>query len=316
MALRAYIIRRLLLFIPALVGVSLVVFAMISVIPGDIVLAKYGAEANATEIAELRRIMGMDKPPHERYVTWLLGAAHGDFGTSMWTRTSVSGEILKALPVSLELTILATVISILIAIPTGFISAVRQNTWMDYSSRLTGIIGLAVPHFWLGTLLLFYPSVLFGWTPPVEYVPFFDNPLTNLEQFLMPSFAMGVYFAAITMRMTRSCMLEVLRQDYIRTAWAKGLREATVLSRHAFKNASIPVITLIGFEFGRVLAGTIVIETIFTLPGLGRLTLDAIGWRDFTQLQGNLLTIATIFLAINLLIDLLYGVLDPRIRYQ
>lgn len=314
--MRTYIIRRLLLFIPALIGVSLVVFAMISVIPGDIVLAKYGAEAKPEEIAELRRLMGMDKPPHERYIVWLLGAARGDLGISMWTRTPVMGEILKALPVSLELTILATLLSIIIAIPTGFISAVRQNTWMDYSSRLTGIIGLAIPHFWLGTLLLFYPSVLFGWTPPVEYVPFFNDPLRNLEQFLMPAFAMGVYYTAITMRMTRSCMLEVLRQDYIRTAWAKGLREATVLTRHAFKNASIPVVTLVGFEFGRVLCGTIVIETIFTLPGLGRLTLDAIGWRDFTQLQGNLLTIATIFLTVNLVVDLLYGVLDPRIRYQ
>ncbi|MFH1486977.1 MAG: ABC transporter permease, partial [Chloroflexota bacterium] len=268
------------------------------------------------DIRVLQKLMGLDKPHHERYLFWLLGAVQGDLGISMWTRTPVMEEIWKALPVSLELTILSTVLSVIIAIPAGFISAVRQNTWMDYGSRLASIWGLAIPHFWLATLLLFYPSVMFGYNPPVVYIPFFDDPLHNLEQFALPAFSMGVYYTAIVMRMTRSCMLEVLRQDYIRTAWSKGLREGTILIRHAFKNASIPVITLVGFEFGRVLAGTIVIETVFTLPGLGRLTFDAIGWRDYTQLSGNLLTIAAIFLIVNLLVDLLYGVLDPRIRYQ
>lgn len=311
-----YILRRLVLFIPAILGISLLVFLMIWVIPGDVVDAKFGDEMKREDLLAFKEKLGLARPIHEQYLRWLWGALRGDFGMSFWKETPVLEEIALAAPITVELALLGTAVSLLVAIPAGILAAIRQDTWMDHASRVVAIAGLAIPSFWLGTLLLFGPSVLFTWTPPAVYRPLWEDPWSNLQQFAFPALALGFYFAALTMRMTRSCVLEVLRQDYVRTAWAKGLAEFTVTMRHVLKNASIPVLTLVGFEFGHLLAGSVIIETIFTLPGVGRLVLDSIRQRDFVLLQGAMVIIAGVFLTTNLFVDLLYAYLDPRIRYR
>jgi len=228
----------------------------------------------------------------------------------------VRNQLFKRIPVSAELAALAIVLALVIAIPVGVISAIRQDTFLDYIGRLVAISGLSLPDFWLGTVMLMMLSLWFRWLPPIGYVPFFTNPLANLQQFVFPALILGFRLSATSMRMTRSTMLEVLRQDYIRTAWSKGLRERVVIYRHALKNAMIPVITIIGTQFSVLLGGTVIMETIFVLPGVGRLTLDSIFNRDYTQLQGNVLFLAMVMVTANLVVDLSYAWFDPRIRYQ
>lgn len=332
--MRQYIIRRILVFIPTILALSLLIFALIRVVPGDaalIMLAESGSAAGLPgqgqvgfggqkvsneQLDALRAHLGLDRPLHEQYVAWVWGATRLDLGISPWSGKPVTYEIQRRIPVSAELGVLAMLVGLSIAIPVGVISAARQDTWMDYAGRAVSIGGLSVPGFWIGTLLIVFPSIWFGWLPPIRFVPLLEDPLGNLQQFAFPALALGAGLSASVMRMTRSQMLEVLRQDYVRTARAKGLRERVVIYRHALKNAMIPVITIMSIQFGHLLGGTVIMETIFNLPGVGRLTLDAVISRDYLQLQGNVLFLGTVFAVVNLTVDLLYAWLDPRIRYN
>lgn len=316
--MRTYIIRRLLLMIPTLLVVSLVIFSIVRLFPGDVVtllLAETPSMVGRTaEI--LRHQLGLDRPYHEAYLLWLWDIFHGNLGESLWTGRSVAGELVNRIPVSLELALLTALTTTLVAIPFGVLAALRQDTWMDYGTRFLTIGGLSVPDFWAGTILIMLPALWFRYMPPLTFTPLFDDPLRNLQQILVPAVALGIRLAAINTRLMRTAMLEVLRQDYIRTAWAKGLRERTIALRHGVKNALIPVMTYIGSQMGHLIGGTVIIETIFGLPGVGRSTIDAVQHRDYTQLQANVLFMAVTFLVINLVVDILYSYLDPRIRYQ
>ncbi len=286
-------------------------------LPGDAVIVLLGEELTTREqIEAVRTKLGLDKPIHTQYFVWVKDILRGNLGRSLQTDEPVLGRIMERLPVSLEIALLAMATAIMIAIPVGVISAIRQDTTLDYSLRLVSITGLSTPSFWLGTILLVLPSIFFQWVPPLGFVNFFEDPLGNLQQVVFPVMVLGFTLSAGVMRLTRSALLEVLRQDYIRTAWSKGLREFSVISRHALKNALIPVVTLWGVQIGRLLGGTVILETIFSLPGIGRLTLEAITNRDYTQVQANVLFFALIFFTSNLIVDITYGWLDPRIKYQ
>jgi len=298
-------------------GVSVIVFLLMRLLPGDAVIVLLGEELTTREqIEAVRTKLGLDKPIHTQYFVWVKDILRGNLGRSLQTDEPVLGRIMERLPVSLEIALLAMATAIMIAIPVGVISAIRQDTTLDYSLRLVSITGLSTPSFWLGTILLVLPSIFFQWVPPLGFVNFFEDPLGNLQQVVFPVMVLGFTLSAGVMRLTRSALLEVLRQDYIRTAWSKGLREFSVISRHALKNALIPVVTLWGVQIGRLLGGTVILETIFSLPGIGRLTLEAITNRDYTQVQANVLFFALIFFTSNLIVDITYGWLDPRIKYQ
>lgn len=313
-----YVARRLLLSIPVLWGVSLIVFIAIRLVPGDVLLAKMQGEfsSNPEQIARMRAELGLDVPAHVQYLVWLGGVLHGNLGTSMNTFRPVSSEILNRLPITAELAALALIFGLLIAIPVGVASAVYQNTWIDYAGRMAAMLALSVPSFVIATCLILFPSLWWDYFPPLGLAQLTEDPLQNLQQVLPAAAALGAILAGQLMRMTRSAALEVLRSDYVRTARAKGLPEATVLWRHVLKEALVPVVTVAGSDFGRLLGGTVVIEAIFAFPGIGLLTLTAIQLRDYTQLQGNVLFIAAVVVLFNLVVDLLYGVLDPRIRYS
>jgi peptide/nickel transport system permease protein len=313
-----YVARRLVLTIPVLVGVSLLVFSMVRLIPGDIVDLLIGPElyVGADYRAELRAKYGLDQPIYVQYVRWVGEIVRGNFGASLRNNEPVIGTILRRLPITVELALLSVALSAIVAIPLGVVSAVRRNSTTDFVARLLAMVGLSVPNFWLAAMLLLISSVLFRWQPSLRLVPLWEDPLTNLSQLLMPTVSLSLALMAIVMRMTRSSMLEVLRQDYIQTARAKGLLPRVILVRHALKNAFIPVITILGVQLGALLGGTVLIEVIFGLPGIGRLLIDAINTRDYPMLQGTVLFIAVAFVMVNLLVDLLYAYLDPRIRYS
>ncbi|MBI2886512.1 MAG: ABC transporter permease [Chloroflexi bacterium] len=315
--MREYIIRRVLLMFPTLFGVTLAVFILMHLAPGDVVMAKLSEDYVTQEhIDRMRAELGLDKPLYEQYLFWVTNVLRGDLGTSLWSATPVRDELARRIPVSAELAILSMAVSIAIALPLGVLSAIRQDTVADYVGRFLSISALSAPNFWLGTLILVLPAIWFGWAPPVRYVPLTQDPWMNLQQVLPAALALGAHSSAVVMRMSRSTLLEVLRQDYVRTAWAKGLSERVVVVRHALKNALIPVITIWGSQLSHLLGGTVVMETIFSLPGVGLATFQAIERRDFVQLQGNVLFIAGVFVVMNLLVDLTYSWLDPRIRYR
>ena len=323
--MRDYIIRRILLMIPTMFVVTIVVFLMIRFIPGSIVeLMMFqmggGGESQSEETISpeaIREWLGLDKPMHVQYVVWMEGIfTRGDFGTSLWSRKPVLPEILDRLPVTFELGFFAFIISQLIAIPVGVISAIRQDSWMDYAGRSFAIISLATPAFWLGTMIVIFPSIWWGWSPEVELILFSEDPMGNLVQFLIPAALLGMAMSAATMRMLRTTMLDVLRHDYIRTAWAKGLRERVVIGRHVLKNAMIPVITMVAGQLFIMIGGTVIMEQIFNLPGMGRLFLDAIFRRDYPYVSGINLILASIGLVLILVTDMSYALLDPRIRYR
>ena len=270
---------------------------------------------SAKDLALIRHQLGLDRPYYEQYLTWMAGLLRGDMGNSLWTGNPVRDELFRRVPVTLELALLGLPLAILIAIPIGIISATRQDTVSDYVGRLFAIAGLSLPDFWLATLVVVFLAIWFHWLPPRGYISPLESPWDNFQQFFLPAMILGFRLSAVTMRMTRSTMLEVLRQDYIRTAWSKGLRERVVIYRHAVKNAMIPVITLLGRQFSVLLGGTVIIETVFGIPGVGSLTLDAINQRDYTQVQGNVMFLAAIMVLMNLLVDISYGWFDPRIRY-
>ncbi|MCL5075981.1 MAG: ABC transporter permease [Chloroflexi bacterium] len=312
-----YISQRLILLLPVLLGVSIVIFLSISLIPGDVVQVLLGAQAEASpeQLEQMRRLFGLDRPLYVQYFGWLSDALRGNLGNSLRTGRAILPDILSRFGVTAELTLVATLISLIIALPLGILSALRQDTILDFLFRILGLIGLSVPNFWLATMLILLTSLYFGWLPPLEFTPFFVAPLTNLKIIFLPALTLGAGMAAAVMRMTRSSFLEVLRQEYIQTARAKGLRERLILFRHALKNAAIPIITIIGLQIGMLLGGAVIIEEIFSLPGLGRFLLDSIYQRDYPLVQGCTLFIAFVFVLVNLFVDVLYSFLDPRIRY-
>ena len=318
--MRAYIIRRLLLIVPTLLILSVLVFLSVRFLPGDVIdaiLSQQDFITGEVDREALERMLGLDVPVHVQYGRWIGGILrHGSLGHSLiGSRGAVEEKIIDRLPVSIELGVLAILIGLAIALPVGIYSAMRQDTAADYVGRSVAILGLATPNFWLATMVVLYPSLWWAWSPPMAWVPFSADPLGNLGVLILPSAILGTALAAATMRMTRTMMLEVLRQDYIRTAWAKGLRERVVVLRHAVKNALIPVVTLIGLQLPILIGGSVIMENIFSLPGLGRLMLTALEDRDYPVVSGVNLVFATAVVLFNLLIDLLYTWLDPRVRY-
>jgi len=312
-----YIARRLLLAVPVLVGVSLLVFFMARVLPGDVFTAQSGtAGLTAQQRVKLRHDAGLDRPIAVQYLDWAGHAALLDFGNSLWNQRSVNRELRRAVPVTLELTVLGTLIGLLIAVPLGVLSAATRGSPVDYLARLFGVLGLSIPSYVLGTLAITYLAVWFHWTPPAGGIAFFSDPWRNLQQFLIPSAILGAGFSAAVVRMTRSSVLGALHEDYVRTAWAKGLRARLVLLRHVLRNALIPVLTLSGAQVGYLLGGTVIVESIFTLSGVGSMAFDAITNRDYFVLQAVTLLAAAAFTLVNLLVDISYVWLDPRIRLQ
>ena len=319
--MKAYIIRRLLLIIPTLFILSILVFLSVRFIPGDVInvmeIRMEGLVGGGIDRESVRRVLGLDMPVYVQYGRWLGGIfLHGTLGESLFGGYAIEERILDRLPVTIELGLLAVVIGLLIALPVGIYSAIRQGTAPDYLGRSFAIIGLATPNFWLALMVMIYPAIWWGWSPPMELVSFTGDPLGNLSMFIIPSLILGTASAAATMRMTRTMMLEVLRQDYIRTAWSKGLKERVVIVRHAVKNALIPVVTLIGMQLPILVGGSVIMENIFNLPGLGRLMLDALNARDYPVVSGINLFFATAVMGINLIIDLIYPYLDPSVRYE
>jgi peptide/nickel transport system permease protein len=309
--------RRFLLMIPTIIGISIIIFLMVRLMPGDIVDVLLGGDAVATEEQkqQTREQLGLTGSYPEQYVRWASGVVTGDFGDSYRNAEPVADILGRAVPITLELMIMALLIATVIGVPLGVISAVRRDSVSDYASRVGGLVGISIPSFWLATLLLLFTSRVFGWVPPITYVPFFDDPLTNLSQFILPAISISVFTLAIVMRMVRATMLEVLSQDYVRTARAKGARHRVVVYRHALRNALIPVVTIVGFEIGILMGGAAIVEIIFGLPGVGYVLLQSIFNRDYPVVQGATLLIAVIFVVANTVVDIVYGWLDPRISH-
>ena len=318
--MRAYIVRRRLLVIPTLIIISVIVFLLVRFIPGDVIdaMAKDMVFTEGTIDREaLEHTLGLDVPVYVQYGRWLGDIVlHGSLGESLISRFTVKEKIIGRLPVTIQLGAMAILIGLVIALPVGIYSAIRQDTAADYLGRSVAIIGLATPNFWIALMVLLYPAIWWGWSPPMRLITFTEDPLGNLGVFIIPSLILGTASAAATMRMTRTMMLEVLRQDYIRTAWSKGLRERTVVIRHASKNALIPVVSLIGLQLPILVGGAVIMENIFNLPGLGRLMVTALEDRDYPVVSGLNLVFATMVVGGNLMIDLIYPYLDPRVRYS
>lgn len=316
--MQTYVIRRLALMVPVLFGVSIIIFGILRGIPGDAIDVQLANSGNLSESerAEARASLGLDKPIWRQYLIWIGGVLRGDFGESFQSRVPVTTDLKNRIPVTTELALLTLLVATAVGIPIGILSAARSDSWLDYVARSTSVAALSMPTFWIGIMLLFFLSRWFGYFPPYgERYSLLQEPSKNLQSMMLPAITLGLPLGAIAMRLTRSQMLEVLRQDYIRTAWAKGLRERAVIARHALKNAMIPVVTVLGNQLGFLLGGTVVTEQLFSLPGVGRMTRDAIFQRDYPLIQANVLLLAVVFLLINLMVDLVYARLDPRIRY-
>jgi peptide/nickel transport system permease protein len=314
-----YLLKRFLLMLPTLFGVALVTFLLIRVIPGDVVELRYSGDRGSVsqDILDRERArIGLDKPVWQQFLTWILGVVRLDFGTSMWTGAPIWEEIKLRFTLSLQLAVMATIVAVVLAIPLGVLAALKQDTWIDYAVRIFSIAGLAMPSFWLGIVLILAMLVLFKWLPPMVYTPFWVNPVQNLAQLIWPALAVGYRYSAVATRMTRSAMLEVLREDYIRTARAKGLMQKLILSRHALKNAMLPVLTVVALEFAFLIGGLVVTEQVFNLNGIGLLFVQAVAHRDYTLLQALIMLVAGSFIIVNFLMDVAYAWLDPRIRYR
>jgi len=327
--MRAYIIRRLLVTIPSVILTSLLIFFMVRILPGNIItamMAAGGEEYTKAAEIEIMSRLGLDAPVLTQYGRWIgvvpqmdgsvSGIFQGDLGISWWRMVPVFDLLGKAWPVTLELGIMGLIIGQLIALPIGIYSAIRQDTWGDYAGRSFAILCISAPGFWLGTMIVVFFSIWWGYMPPIMLIPFTEDPIGNLRMFIIPAIVLGMAMCGVTMRMTRTMMLEVLRQDYIRTAWAKGLRERIVVLRHALKNALIPVITTIGIYLPVLVGGTVIIEQIFCLPGMGRLIINGVVERDYPLISGVLLVFSVGLMLINLVVDLTYAYLDPRVRYK
>ena len=315
-----YILKRLLAMIPTLLGVAVLIFLLLRVVPGDVVEARYLAQGSQflsqDLMAQERKKLGLDQPLWKQFTNWMGGLLKLDFGLSMWTGAPITEEIKLRFALSLQLALMASTVATLLAIPLGIIAALKQDTWVDYAVRVFSIAGLAMPSFWLGILMILTMLIFFKWLPPMVFTPLWVNPWENLAQLIWPALAVGYRYSAVGTRMMRSAMLEVLREDYIRTARAKGLWMKLILTRHALKNAILPVLTVISLEFAFLLGGLVVTEQVFNLNGLGMLFVEAISRRDYTLTQALVMLVATTFLLVNFLVDIAYAWLDPRIRYR
>lgn len=313
----SFLLKRAALMVPTLIGVAIVTFFLLRVMPGDPVVVKLRADGAAVTQATIdaeRKRLGLDKPLSAQFVDYMGGLAQGDLGKSLWTGRPVADEIATRFPVSFQIAIMAMIIAVLLAIPLGLLSALYRNTLLDHAVRIFAVSGLAIPSFWLGMIIIFGLLTVFNWLPPIGYVSIFVDPVANLSALIWPAISVGYRYAAVATRMMRSALLEVLREDYIRTARAKGLWGSLVVRRHAMRNAMLPVVTVIGLEFAFLIGGLVVTEQVFNINGIGKLFVDATVRGDFTLIQGLVLLIATIFIIVNLLVDLLYGLLDPRVR--
>jgi peptide/nickel transport system permease protein len=314
-----YVGRRFLLALLTLLGVAVLIFVMLRVVPGDVVELKLRGEGGAVTqdvIEHERARLGLDQPLTVQFAAWMRGLATFDLGKSMWTERPVAEEISLRFGLSFELALLTMLVSVAIALPLGTVSALLRDSWVDYGVRLVSIAGLAVPSFWLGMLIILFLLGVFGWLPPITFVPLWRDPLTSLSQLIWPALAVGYRYSAIVTRMLRSSIIEVMSEDYIRTARAKGLWERLVIGRHALRNALLPTTTVIGLEFAFLIGGLVVTEQVFNLNGLGRLFVQAVSHNDFTLIQGLVMVIATVAILVNLAVDLIYATLDPRIRYR
>ena len=316
--MQRYIARRVLLAVPTILFVMFATFAMVRFVPGDLVELILAENPYATEQdkIELRERLGLDQPIPTQFAKYSVNLLKGDMGYSHWTNRPVTQELRDRLPVTLEFDLLAVLLGLLVAVPVGIISAIRQDTLADYIARSFAILSISVPYFFTATLLVIFPVIWFGWAPPLTYVGWSEGPAGHLYYMFFPAFILGVNLSGSVMRMTRTMVLEVMRQDYIRTAYAKGLTERTVLVRHAMKNALIPVITIIGLQIGGAIGGTLIIETIFNMPGVGRYFISSILARDYPSIQGVTLVLAVVVVFVNLAVDLVYATLDPRISYS
>ena len=317
--MRQYAIKRIALFVPTVGLLTIIVFVLMSIIPGDPALAILSeGEGNYTQrdLDRLRHELGTDRPIPVQYVDWISHAVVGDFGDSFWFNAPVMTELQKRIPRTLELAVLAIVLAIVFSIPLGVLSAIRPDGWLDYSARFFTLVGVSIPNFLFAILLILFLVSMFGWLPPLGYADLWVDPLTNLKQMAFPALSLALYDMAFIARVTRSSMMEILREDYMRTARAKGLSEKTVLIRHGLKNAALPILTMTGWQFGRLFEGAVIIETIFLMPGMGRILIEAVFQFDFPMIQAVIVIIGTGILTINLCVDLLYGFLDPRIRYS
>lgn len=311
-----YVLRRLLIAIPSLLIATFIVFTLPRLIPGDVVQLMLEEKAYGKDLEELRAKLGLDRPIHVQYVAWLGAVGRGQLGESLWTRQSVLSELGRRLPVTLTLGALAIVVAIAIGVPVGVIAGVRQDGALDFFARSAAILGLSIPAFVKAIVVILLPAIWWGWTPMIRFVEFSKDPAMHLLQFVLPGTILGIASAAAIMRLTRGMLLEVLRQDYVRTAWAKGLRERVVVLKHALRNAMIPIITVLGLDFGAYLTGSILTETIFSWPGIGRYVVNAISRRDLPAIQGTVLFLSTVFVLVNLITDLAYAKADPRVSFD
>jgi peptide/nickel transport system permease protein len=315
--MRRYIINRILLIFPTILIVSILVFSISRLIPGSIVELMANEQGYGFDADEVREILGLDQPVYKQYYEYVKGIIiYGDFGQSLWSGAPIAEELLDRLPVSAQLGAMALCFTLLMGVPIGVISALKQDSALDYILRTWAIGGMSIPGFWLAILLLTFGAIWFQWVPPMQYIPFFDSPWESIKQMITPAFLLSIAMSAGIMRMTRTMMLEVMREDYIRTAQSKGLSYWTVVVRHALKNALIPVVTIIGMQLALLVGGTVIMESIFSLPGMGRYMLSAITQRDYPVIQGINLIICSAIISLNLVVDLTYGFLDPRIRYR
>lgn len=315
----AYIVKRLLLVLPTLLGVAVLIFFMLRVLPGDIIELKLrgdGGSVSAEVVQQERERLGLNEPLPVQFAYWIKGLVTLDLGISLWTNRPVIEEINIRIGLTMQVALMAAVIAVLIAIPLGTLAALYRDTWIDYSLRIFTIAGLAVPSFWLAMMVILMLLSIFSWSPPITYTPFYVDPIANMSQLIWPALAVGYRYAAVVARLVRSSIIEVMREDYIRTARAKGLIERTVVMRHAMGNALLPAITVIGLEFAFLIGGLVVTEQVFNLNGIGRLFVDAVARNDFNLVQALVMLIAVTFILINLIVDVLYGVLDPRILYK
>ena len=314
-----YIVKRLFLMIPTLLGVAVLIFFLMRVVPGDIVEMRFAGEsafAQKENLDKERARLGLDQPLWQQFLTWMVGIVRLDFGTSMWTGSPIIEEIKLRAALSFQLAVMATIIAVVLAIPLGVVAALKQDTWVDYGVRIFSIAGLATPSFWLGIVFILMLLIVFKWLPPMVYTPFWVNPWQNMLQLIWPALAVGYRYSAVATRMTRSAMLEVLREDYIRTARAKGLWQKLILSRHALKNAMLPVLAVVALEFAFLMGGLVVTEQVFNLNGLGMLFVESVARRDYTLTQALVMLVAFVFIFVNFTVDLMYAWLDPRIRFR
>lgn len=316
MGILVFVVKRLLITIPVLIGMSLLVFSLIHLVPGDPARVMLGLTATPENVATLHQQLGLDDPLWRQYATWLGNVLHGDLGTDYRSHEPLTQMLLSRLPVTLELTVLATIISVIIAVPLGILGAVRRRGVADVAGTSISLLGISLPDFGLGVLLVLLVSLKLDWLPPSGYRSLSDGIVDNLRYMILPALTLSISMASVLLRTTRAAMLEVLSQDYVKFARAKGISENLVIAKHALRNASIPIVTVLGLQFGFLLGGAVIVESIFSLPGIGRMTLNAVNTRSYPIVQGGILIIGVLFMLVNLLTDLLYAVLNPRIRYE